>query len=89
MPEQTSLGLRQPPSVEKDIFLCHNGADEPWVEMLAERTEAEPYRNRNLAVVFDKWDFHKGGNIVLDMEQFLDSARFVGSVDKVSGSFAC
>ena len=77
---QTTLGLQQPPSTEKDIFLCHNGADKPWVEELAERIEREPYRNRNLAVVLDKWDFVKGGNIVLEMERFLDSVRFVGIV---------
>src|SRR5580700_7963848 len=48
--------------------------------MLAEHIEAEPYRNRNLAVVLDKWDFQKGGNIVLDIERLIDSARFVGIV---------
>jgi hypothetical protein len=69
-----------PPSAEKDIFLCHSGAQKPWVEMLARCIEAEPYRDRNLAVVFDKWDFPKGGNIVVDIERFIDSARFVGVV---------
>jgi hypothetical protein len=78
--DQATLRLQQPTSVEKDIFLCHNGADKPWVEALAERIEQQPYRDRNLAVVFDKWDFDKGGNIVLDMERFLDAARFIGLV---------
>jgi hypothetical protein len=67
-------------SPEKDIFLCHNGADKPWVEMLAGRIEQEPFDNRNLAVVFDKWDFEKGGNIVLAIERFIDKARFFGVV---------
>lgn len=80
MPDQINLGLQQPPSEEKDIFLCHNGADKPWVEMLAQRVEAQPYQKRNLAVVFDKWDFPKGGNIVLDIEKYLDAVRFVGIV---------
>src|SRR5690348_14715120 len=80
MSSQASLGFKSEPSVEKDIFLCHNGADKPWVEMLAERIEREPFGNRNLAVVFDKWDFPKGGNIVLDIEKYLDSTRFVGVV---------
>jgi len=80
MPEQTNLGFKPGPSTEKDIFLCHNGADKDWVEILAERIEQEPFGNRNLAVVFDKWDFEKGGNIVLDMERFLDAARFVGVI---------
>jgi hypothetical protein len=48
--------------------------------MLAERIEQEPFGNRNLAVVFDKWDFEKGGNVVLDIERFLDKVRFVGVV---------
>jgi hypothetical protein len=48
--------------------------------MLAERIEREPYRDRSLSVVFDKWDFNKAGNIVLDIERFLDTARFVGVV---------
>jgi hypothetical protein len=80
MSSQASLGLKSTSSTEKDIFLCHNGVDKPWVEMLAERIEQEPFGNRNLAVVFDKWDFEKGGNIVLDMERFLDSARFIAVV---------
>ncbi len=80
MTEQSAFDLESPPSSEKDIFLCHNGADKPWVEMLAERIERVPYRDRNLGVVFDKWDFDKGKNIVLDMERYLDSARFVGVV---------
>jgi TIR domain len=80
MSSQANLGFRSAPSKEKDIFLCHTGADKAWVEMLAERIELEPYGNRNLAVVFDKWDFEKGGNIILDMERFLDAARFIGVV---------
>ena len=80
MPDQINLGLQQPPSADKDIFLCHNGADKPWVEMLAQRVESQPYQKRNLAVVFDKWDFSKGGNIVLDIERYLDAVRFVGIV---------
>jgi hypothetical protein len=78
MSGQANLSFSSAPSTEKDIFLCHNGADKPWVEMLAERIEQQPFGNRNLAVVFDKWDFEKGGNIVLDMERFLDKVRFVG-----------
>src|SRR5260370_28765627 len=80
MQNQTKLALTTKPSAEKDIFLCHSGAQKPWAEMLAERIEAEPYQDRNLAVVFDKWDFPKGGNIVLDIEKFIDSARFIGVV---------
>jgi len=80
VPEQPKLAFQRSASPEKDIFLCHNGADKPWVEALAQNIEAVPYRDRNLAVVLDKWDFEKAGNIVLDMERFLDTVRFVGVV---------
>jgi TIR domain len=80
MPEQTQLHLRINAERGRDIFLCHTGADKPWVEMLAERIEGEPYQNRMLGVVFDKWDFEKGSNIVLDIERDIDACRFVGVV---------
>src|SRR5580704_4995790 len=80
MPEQPQLEFQRSASLEKDIFLCHTGADKPWVEMLAQNIEAVTYRDRNLAAVFDKWDFEKAGNIVLDIERFLDTVRFVGVV---------
>ena len=63
MAEQAALHLRLGGERGKDIFLCHTGADKPWVERLAERIEAEPYQNRFLGVVFDKWDFEKGGQV--------------------------
>ena len=64
----------------KDIYLVHTGVDKPWVERLAERIEAEPYQNRLLGIVFDKWDFGKGGNIVTEIEREIDACRFVGIV---------
>ncbi len=77
MANQTHLGtiLRG-----KDIFLCHTGADKPWVESLAERIELVPYEDRHLGVIFDKWDFPKGGNIVLDIDNHIDECRFIGLV---------
>jgi TIR domain len=60
--------------------LCHTGADKQWVERLAERIHAEPYESRFLGVVFDKWDFEKGGNIVIYIEREIDARRFVGVV---------
>lgn len=47
---------------------------------MAERVEAEPYRDRFLGVVFDKWDFAKASNIVLDIEREIDACRFIGIV---------
>ena len=67
MAEQAVLHLKSGEGERgKDIFLCHTGVDKPWVERLAERIEAEPYQDRFLGVVFDKWDFGKGSNIVVD-----------------------
>lgn len=80
MSEQSELDLKSVGEHGKDIFLCHTGADKPWVEKLAERLEAEPYQTRFLGVVFDKWDFAKGGNIVADIEREIDACRFVGVV---------
>jgi TIR domain len=80
MAEQAALHLQSGGEHGKDIFLCHTGADKPWVERLAERIEAQPYQTRFLGVVFDKWDFGKGGNIVVDIEREIDSCRFVGVV---------
>jgi|SRR6185369_10054530 hypothetical protein len=80
MAEQAELHLKSVGERGKDIFLCHTGVDKPWVERLAQRIEAEPYQNRFLGVVFDKWDFAKGGNIVVDIEREIDVCRFVGVV---------
>jgi hypothetical protein len=77
---QSELHLKAVAERGKDIFLCHAGADKPWVERLAERIEAEPYQNRLLGVVFDKWDFAKSSNIVIDIERELDACRYVGIV---------
>lgn len=77
MPEQSHLGsiLRG-----RDIFLCHAGADKAWVEFLAERIEAVPHEQRHLGVVFDKWDFIKGKNVVTEIDDHIDHCRFVGVV---------
>jgi len=80
MSEQLDLHLKIVAERGKDIFLCHTGADKPWVEMLVERIEAEPYQNRMLGTVFDKWDFEKGSNIVLDIEREIDACRYIGIV---------
>jgi len=80
MAEQGALHLKLGGEHGRDIFLCHTGADKPWVERLAERIEAEPYQTRFLGVVFDKWDFEKGGNILVDIESEIDACRFVGVV---------
>jgi hypothetical protein len=69
-----------PESAQKDIFLSHTGADKPWVEKLARRVEAETYQHRRLSVVFDKWDFAKGANIVAEIDRLIDSSRFIGIV---------
>src|SRR5215471_3143962 len=62
------------------FFSANNGANKPWVESLAEQLEAVRYKDRYLGVVFDKWDFQKGKNIVLELERPIDEARFVGIV---------
>jgi TIR domain len=80
MTTQPNLNLGKYVDRTKDIFLCHNGANKPWVEALAEHLESVPHDNRYLGVVFDKWDFDKGKNAVLELEKYIDEARFVGIV---------
>jgi hypothetical protein len=82
MAEQAALHLRAGGDRGKDIFMCHTGADKPWVERLAERIEAEPYENRFLGVVFDKWDFEKGSNIVVGIEKEIDACRLLARIRK-------
>lgn len=64
----------------KDIVLCHSGANKAWVEELAEHIEGIPYKDRHLGVVFDKWDFRKGKNVVLEIDEHIDECRFIGLV---------
>jgi hypothetical protein len=77
MPRQEHLGTI---SRGRDIFLCHSGANKPWVEHLAERIEAVTYGDRALGVVFDKWDFIKGKNVVTEIDEHIDHCRFIGLV---------
>lgn len=62
------------------MFLVHTGVDKSWVKMLGARIEEIPFKDRNLRVVIDEWDFDKGQNIVLEMERNLDAVRFYGLV---------
>src|SRR5258708_5365602 len=69
------------PALErKDLFLCHTGADKPWVESLAKQIESIPYKSRFLQVVFDKWDFALAKNIVLELEREIDACRFIAVI---------
>ena len=59
--------------MEKDIFLCHTGADKDWVEELAKRLEEESIENRKISVWFDKWDIDGGENLLDKIEEGLKS----------------
>jgi|GEM_PF-1071719 len=69
-----------------DVFLCHTGADKPWVEAFAAKLEAEAIHGRNLTVFFDKWDIDYGENILSRIEDGLKRARFLAVV--MSPAFA-
>lgn len=64
----------------RDIFLCHTGADKPWVEALATKLERETVGGRPLRVFFDKWDIDHGENILSRIEEALKTSRFLGVV---------
>jgi hypothetical protein len=67
-----------------DLFLCHNGADKPWVERLAEQVESETVdgspSSRTLKVFFDKWDIDIGQNVITRINHGLANARYVAIV---------
>ena len=62
-----------------DLFLSHNSADKPWAERLATAIEADTSGPR-LRVFFDKWDIPPGGDVPLELEEGLQSSRYVGLV---------
>lgn len=72
------------PAETIDLFLCHNGADKPWVKELAEQVESETYDGtpggRRLHVWYDEWDIEKGENVVVSINRGLAHARFVAVV---------
>jgi hypothetical protein len=67
-----------------DIFLCHNGADKPWVIRLGERLEAESIdateSGRRIRVFLDVWDIEKGENFVARLGSELATGAFVAAV---------
>jgi hypothetical protein len=64
----------------KDIFLCHSGSDDEWVETLAARLEKEPYQGRTLQAFVDGWDIDFGENVLGRIEQGLRDSRFFAVV---------
>lgn len=67
-----------------DLFLCHNGADKPCVERLAEQVESETIdglaSGRPLKVFFDKWDIDTGQNFIERLNDGLARSRYVAVV---------
>ena len=80
MPDLGKSTALDPTCELTDLFLCHTGADKPWVKSLAEQIESIPYKSRFLRVVFDKWDFALAKNIVLELESEIDTCRFVAVI---------
>ena len=62
-----------------DLFLSHNGADKSWTERLAVAIEADQ-SGPPLKVFFDKWDILPGGDVPMELEEGLQSSRYVGLV---------
>lgn len=63
--------------VQKDLFICHNGADKPWAKELGARVEAEEWNGRKLSVFLDEWDIDIGENIIVKINAALENSRFV------------
>jgi hypothetical protein len=68
----------------KDAFLCHNSADEAWVQMLGERLEAETIdgfkESRRITVFYDEWDIDIGDNVLSKINEGLRIARYLVAV---------
>src|SRR5258708_14020392 len=54
----------------KDFFISYTGADKQWAEWIAWHLEAAGY-----SCVLQAWDFHPGGNFVLDMNRATQQAN--------------
>jgi hypothetical protein len=80
MSAQSSFNLGKFVQRGKDVFLSHTGVDKPWVETLAEMLEQVRVGDRYLGVVFDKWDFETGKNIVLEIDRYIDECKFVALI---------
>jgi len=63
-----------------DLFLCHTGVDKEWVRELATRLENETSHQRKIKVFFDEWEIQPGTNVVVNLENGVAKARFVGVV---------
>ncbi len=48
----------------KEFFISYTGADLPWAEWIATELHQAGY-----TTVFQEWDFHAGGNFVLEMHR--------------------
>lgn len=67
-------------SGQKDIFICHSSVDKPWVEALGAQVEAEEWNGKPLTVFIDAWDIEPGENIVVRINEALQSCRFLAVV---------
>jgi tetratricopeptide (TPR) repeat protein len=63
---------------KKDFFISYNKADEQWAEWVAYMLKQNGY-----SCYIQAWDFHPGGNFVLDMHNALiKSERFIVVLSK-------
>lgn len=49
---------------KRDFFVSHTGADKDWAEWIAWQLEEAGY-----SIEIQAWDFHAGGNFILDMHR--------------------
>jgi len=56
--------MATPGAALKDFFVSYNRADRVWAEWIAWQLEAAGY-----TTIIQAWDFHAGGNFILEMDQ--------------------
>src|SRR5689334_20979614 len=54
----------------KDFFISYTHADQKWAEWIAWQLEEAGY-----TTILQAWDFHAGGNFVLDMDRATKQAK--------------
>lgn len=63
-----------------DIFISYNTADIEFAELLVNRIEQEPYSGRFLKCFYAPWDIEPGENLLLRIENALQTSRFIGII---------
>jgi AcrR family transcriptional regulator len=92
MSQQSELQLKPVGEHGKDIFLCHTGANKPWVERLAERNKVSELADVTKGALFNHFDSKE--TLVTELMQMLLTRldkqfdRLMAEEENSDGSFS-